>query len=137
MGTAPPAVPETCTAVRAAYAPALARGRWTAKPAAPTAPGPGPSWPARTTDTVNAHLTVLEQVVTQLGLGPAVVRRDDIPELRAPHPGRPPAEALPARRLLPPAQQAGRVQALDNGYGPSNGDVDPRQVEEMYECASA
>ena len=35
----------------------------------------------RASNTVNAHLTALDHFFTQLGLGPAVVRRDDAPKL--------------------------------------------------------
>jgi site-specific recombinase XerD len=35
----------------------------------------------RAANTVNAHLTALDHFFTQLGLGPAIVRRDDAPKL--------------------------------------------------------
>ncbi|MED7931538.1 hypothetical protein SMD20_45475 [Nonomuraea sp. LP-02] len=35
----------------------------------------------RASNTVNAHLTALDHFFAQLGLGPAVVRRDDAPKL--------------------------------------------------------
>ncbi|MFC4533113.1 hypothetical protein [Sphaerisporangium dianthi] len=60
------------TTIHAAYAAALKRVRQTHMKTVLR----------RASNTVNAHLTALDHFFTQLGLGPAVVRRDDAPSSR-------------------------------------------------------
>ncbi|ROO86400.1 hypothetical protein EDD29_3966 [Actinocorallia herbida] len=70
----------------------------------------------RASDSVDAHLTALDHFFTELGLGPAVVRRDDAPELAARALDAPPASrsgvCAPSNAVPCSAHRTGHLQVV-------------------------